>query len=73
MWVLITAFLLLSVLIWSILMLRIKMRTVLKSELNFLHGNVNIFDPRCLESREMHKTKIQQHWGTPCMCDVCQI
>ena len=50
-------FFLLNVLIWSNSMLRINISTVLKSELNWLHKNVQHFDPRCLESREMHKTK----------------
>ena len=50
-------FFLLNMLIWSIFMLGIKIRTVLKSELNGLHENVQHFDPRCLGSREMHKTK----------------
>ena len=50
-------FFLLNVLIWSILMLRIKIRTDLKSELNGLHKNVQNFDPRYIESREMQKTK----------------
>ena len=39
-------FFLLSVLIWSILMLGIKIRTILKSELNVLHENVNVFNSR---------------------------
>ena len=50
-------FFLLNVLIWSIFMLGIKIRMVLKSELDGLHENVQHFDPRCLESREMHKPK----------------
>ena len=56
-WFLITVFFLLNVLIWSIFMLGIKRRMVLKSELDGLHENVQHFDPRCLESREMHKPK----------------
>ena len=50
-------FFLLNVLIWSIFMLGIKIRTVLESKLNGLHENVQHFDPRCIESREMHKPK----------------
>ena len=50
-------FFLLNVLIWSIFMLGIKIRMVLKSELGGLHENVQHFDPRCLESREIHKPK----------------
>ena len=38
-------------------MLGIKIMTALKSELNRLHENVQNVDPRCLGSREMHKTK----------------
>ena len=50
-------FFLLNVLIWSIFMLGIKIRTVLKSELNGLNEKVQHFYPSCLGSREMHKTK----------------
>ena len=50
-------FFLLNVLIWSIFMLGIKIRMVLKSELDGLHENVQHFDPRYIGSREMHKTK----------------
>ena len=50
-------FFLLNLLIWSIFMLGIKIRMVLNSELDGLHENVQHFDPRCLESREMHKPK----------------
>ena len=50
-------FFLLKLLIWSILMLRIRIKTDLKSELNGLHENVQHFDPRYIGSREIHKTK----------------
>ena len=50
-------FFLLNVLIWSIFMLGIKIRTVLKSELNGLNEKVQNFYPSCLGSREMYKTK----------------
>ena len=50
-------FFLLNVLIWSIFMLGIKIRTVLKSEMNGLNKKVQHFYPSCLRSREMHKTK----------------
>ena len=46
-------FFLLHVLIWSILMLGIKIRAVLKSELNGLHKNVQHFNPRCNRSRNI--------------------
>ena len=39
-------FFLLNVLIWPILMLTIRIRTDLKSELIGLHENVQHFDPR---------------------------
>ena len=48
-------FILLNELIWSFFMLGIKIRMVLKLELDGLHENVQHFDPRCIESREMHK------------------
>ena len=50
-------FFLLNVLIWSIFMLGIKIRTDLNSELNGLHKIVQNFDPRYIGSREMQKTK----------------
>ena len=50
-------FFLLNVLIWSIFMLGIKIRTVLTSELNGLNEKVQHFYPSCLGSQEMHKTK----------------
>ena len=52
-------FFLLNMLIWSIFMLGIKIRTVLKSELNGLHKNVQHFDPSFLGSRENTKNKVQ--------------
>ena len=50
-------FFLLNVLIWSIFMLGIKIRIVLKLELDGLHENVQHFDSRCLGSQEIHKLK----------------
>ena len=52
-------FFLLNVLIWSICMVRIKIRTVLKLELNGLYQNVKNVDPRCLGSQENTKHKVQ--------------
>ena len=54
-WFLISFFLL-NVLIWSLFMLGIKIKTVLKSELNGFHENVQHFDSRCPGSREIAKT-----------------
>ena len=51
-WFIFTVFLLLNVLIWSILIIGIKIRTVLKSELDGLHENVV---PKCLGCRENTK------------------
>ena len=41
------------VLIWSFVMIGIKIRTALKSELNWLHENVHNFNSRCPGSQEM--------------------
>ena len=49
-------FFLLNVLIWSIFMIGIKIRTVLNLELNGLHENVQNFNSRCPGSREIAKT-----------------
>ena len=46
-------------LIWSTVMLGIKIRTVLKSELKGLHKNIQYCDPRCLGSHENTKNKAQ--------------
>ena len=48
-------FFLLNMLIWSIFMLGIEIRTVLKSELNGLNENFQHFDSRCPGSREIAK------------------
>ena len=48
---------LLNVLNWSILMLGIKIRTVLKSELNGLHEYVQHFNPRCNRSQNITVNK----------------
>ena len=50
-------FFLLNVLIRSILMLGIKVRTVLNSELNGFHENVQHFNPRCNRSQNMTVNK----------------
>ena len=57
MWVFNYRHFLLNMLILSIFVLGIKIRTVVKSELNGLHENVQHFYPRCLGSREIQKTK----------------
>ena len=58
-------FFLLNVLIWSICMIGIKIRTVLNLEFNGLHENVQDFDSRCPGSREITKTYVAKVlWDT---------
>ena len=58
-------FFLLNVLMWPIFMLGIKIRTVLKLKLNWLHGNVPNFNSRCPGSREIAKTQVAKVlWDT---------
>ena len=52
-------FFLLNVLIWSICMIGIKIRTVLNLELNGLHENVKNVNSRCPESREIAKSEVE--------------
>ena len=58
-------FFLLNVLIRSICMLGIKIRTVLKSELNGLHENVNL-TLGVLEAEKLPKSRWPKYCETPC-------
>ena len=56
-------FFLLNVLIWSICMIGIEIRTVLNLELNGLHENV-------LEAEKLQKRRWPKYCGTPCILAV---